>query len=213
MDRKQLKELVEDMLTNAPERKFTESVDIAINLRDVNLKDPTNRFQIDVVLPHEFQKDIKICVIAEGSQLVEAETVGVEKIVTKQDLKSFGNNPNAAKNLAKHYDFFVASAPLMPLVGQYLGRYLGPRGKMPTPIPPTAPIEPILDEFKHKVKLRLRQSPVIHARVGTENMEIEEIVENVQSLVNAVERKLEKGEHNIKTIYLKTTMSPPTRIK
>ena len=101
----------------------------------------------------------------------------------------------------------------MPLIGRSLGKYLGPRGKMPKPVPPNAPIEPLLKDYQSTIQVRLRQSPVIHARIGTLDMENEAIAENYLSVLRNVESKLEKGENNIRSVYIKTTMGPAIKIK
>jgi large subunit ribosomal protein L1 len=209
---KELNTAIEDMMKQSPSRKFVESVDIAINLKDINLQDPVKRFQMDIRLPHPLQKDVKVCVVAEGTQFVEAESAGV-RVIGKEELENISRDPKLAKRLSKQYDFFLASAPLMPLIGRNLGKFLGPRGKMPKPVPPNAPIGPLIENYQSTVQIRLRQSPVIHARIGTADMSSDAIAENVLSVLRNIESKLEKGENNIKSIYIKTTMGPAIKVK
>ncbi|MHA1687681.1 MAG: 50S ribosomal protein L1 [Candidatus Heimdallarchaeaceae archaeon] len=212
-EQNQLIEAIKKMKEQSPSRNFTESVDIAINLKDINLQDPSKRFQMEIKLPHKLSKEVKICVFAEGSQLVEAESSGAERVIDRNELENISREAKQAKKLAKQYDFFIASAPLMPVIGQKLGKFLGPRGKMPKPVPPTASLEPIIENYHQMVQVRLRQTPVIHARVGTVDMTPEQIAENALTLIRAVEGKLEKGENNIRSIYIKTTMGPAIRVK
>ncbi len=213
MVEQELKIAIEKMKKDSPARKFTESVDIAVNLKDINLQDPSKRFQMDVRLPHPLEKEIKICVLGEGSHLVEAESAGAARIINKDELDNISREPKLAKKLAQQYDFFIATASLMPQIGRSLGKFLAPRGKMPKPLPPTAPIEPLMNNFQSTIQIRLRQSPVIHARIGTIDMEIDFIVENALNVVRTIEGRLEKGEHNIRTIYIKTTMGPAIKVK
>ncbi|MHA1202941.1 MAG: 50S ribosomal protein L1 [Candidatus Heimdallarchaeaceae archaeon] len=209
---KELNTAIEKMRKQSPSRKFVESVDIAINLKDINLQDPAKRFQMDVRLTHPLPKDVKVCVVAEGTQFVEAESAGV-RVIGKEELENISRDPKLAKRLSKQYDFFLASAPLMPLIGRNLGKFLGPRGKMPKPVPPNAPIGPLIKNYQSTIQVRLRQSPVIHARIGTVDMSSEAIVENVLSVLRNIENRLEKGENNIKSIYIKTTMGPAIKVK
>jgi large subunit ribosomal protein L1 len=116
------------------------------------------------------------------------------------------------KELAKTYDFFIAEAPLMPLVGRSLGATLGPRGKMPTPVPPTANIEDQIEKHRKTVLLRIRGQPTLQCRVGNENMTDEEIAENIQAVVRRLEGKLKRGIKNIRSIHLKTTMGTPVKV-
>ena len=210
---KELKEAIKEMKKQSPSRKFVESVDLAINLRDINLQDPSKRFQLDVQLPNPLKKEIKICVLAEGSQLVEAQSAGAARVIDKEELENISRDPKLAKKVAQQYDFFIASAPLMPLIGRNLGKYLGPRGKMPKPVPPAAPIEPLLQNYSATVQIRLRQSPVIQARVGTVDMTNEALLENALAVVRNIESRLEKGENNIRSIFIKTTMGPAVKVK
>lgn len=213
MVEQELKIAIEKMKKDSPARKFVESVDIAINLKDINLQDPSKRFQMDVRLPHPLEKDIKICVLGEGSHLVDAESAGAARIINKDELDNISREPKIAKKLAQQYDFFIATASLMPTIGRSLGKFLGPRGKMPRPLPPTAPIEPLINDLQTTIQVRLRQSPVIHARIATIAMENDSIVENALTVVRNVENRLEKGENNIRTIYIKTTMGPAIKVK
>lgn len=213
MVEQELKIAIEKMKKDSPARKFVESVDIAINLKDINLQDPSKRFQMDVRLPHPLEKDVKICVLGEGSHLVDAESAGAARIINKDELDNISREPKIAKKLAQQYDFFIATASLMPTIGRSLGKFLGPRGKMPRPLPPTAPIKPLINDLQTTIQIRLRQSPVIHARIATIAMENDSIVENALTIVRSVENRLEKGENNIRTIYIKTTMGPAIKVK
>ena len=213
MVEQELKIAIEKMKKDSPARKFVESVDIAINLKDINLQDPSKRFQMDVRLPHPLEKDVKICVLGEGSHLVDAESAGAARIINKDELDNISREPKIAKKLAQQYDFFIATASLMPTIGRSLGKFLGPRGKMPRPLPPTAPIKPLINDFQTTIQIRLRQSPVIHARIATIAMENDSIVENALTIVRSVENRLEKGENNIRTIYIKSTMGPAIKVK
>jgi len=100
----------------------------------------------------------------------------------------------------------------MPLVGRALGSFLGPRGKMPTPIPPNAPIDQVIVNHRKMVRVRMREQPVLQCRVGTEAMPDEKLVENIQAVVSRIEQKLERGFKNIGEILVKGTMSKPVKI-
>ncbi|MHA1218725.1 MAG: 50S ribosomal protein L1 [Candidatus Heimdallarchaeaceae archaeon] len=213
MVEQELRIAIEKMKKDSPARKFVESVDIAINLKDINLQDPSKRFQMDIRLPHPLEKDIRICVLGEGSHLVDAESAGAARIINKDELDNISREPKIAKKLAQQYDFFIATASLMPTIGRSLGKFLGPRGKMPRPLPPTAPIKPLINDFQTTIQIRLRQSPVIQARIATIAMENDSIVENALTVVRNIENRLEKGENNIRTIYIKSTMGPAIKVK
>ena len=211
MEEQELKSAIEKMKKDSPSRKFVESVDVAINLKDINLQDPSKRFQMEVHLPHPLEKEVKVCVLGEGSHLVEAEPIA-SRVIDKDELDNLSREPKLAKKLAQDYDYFIATASLMPTIGRSLGKVLGPRGKIPKPVPPTAPIEPLIKNYQSIVQIRLRQSPVIHARIGTIAMDSDAIAENVLTILRTIENRLEKGANNIRSIYIKTTMGPAIKV-
>lgn len=193
-------------------RKFAQSIDLVVKLREVDLKKPENRINENIALPNPPEKSLKICVIASGDLATRAKSAGADMLVSRQDLENLGKDKKAARKLAVDYDFFIAEAPLMPLVGRGLGSFLGPRGKMPTPVPPNAAIEQIVSNHRKMVRVRMREQPVLQCRVGIESMADDKLVENVQAVVSRIEQKLERGFKNIGEILLKATMSKPVKV-
>ncbi len=193
-------------------KKFAQSIDLVVKLREVDLKKPENRINETIALPNPPEKALKICVIASGDLATRAKDAGADMLVSRQDLENLGKDKKAARKLAVDYDFFIAEAPLMPLVGRGLGSFLGPRGKMPTPVPPNAAIDQIVASHRKMVRVRMREQPVLQCRIGTENMPDDKLVENIQMVVSRIEQKLERGFKNIGEILLKATMSKPVKI-
>jgi large subunit ribosomal protein L1 len=201
-----------ELRQNLVKRKFSQSIDLIVKLREVDLKKPENRINEAIPLPNPPEKPLKICVIASGDLGTRAKTAGADMLVSRSDMENLGKDKKAARKLAQEYDFFIAEAPLMPLVGRALGSFLGPRGKMPTPVPPTAPIEQIVSGHRKMVRVRMREQPVLQCRVGTESMSDDKLVENIQAVFSRIEQKLERGVKNIGEILVKTTMSKPVKI-
>ncbi len=201
-----------ELRKNLVKRKFPQSIDLVVKLREVDLKKPENRINEAIALPNPPDKSLKICVIASGDLATRAKDAGADMLISRQDLENLGKDKKAARKLAVNYDFFIAEAPLMPLVGKGLGSFLGPRGKMPTPVPPNAAIDQVVSNHRKMVRVRMREQPVLQCRVGTENMSDDKLVENVQTVVTRVEQKLERGFKNIGEILLKATMSKPVKI-
>jgi len=201
-----------ELRQNLVKRKFSQSIDLVVKLREVDLKKPENRINESISLPNPPDKPLKICVIASGDLGTRAKTAGADMLVSRSDMENLGKDKKAARKLAQDYDFFIAEAPLMPLVGRALGSFLGPRGKMPTPVPPTAPIEQVVSGHRKMVRVRMREQPVLQCRVGTENMPDEKLVENIQAVFSRIEQKLDRGVKNVGEILVKTTMSKPVKI-
>jgi len=201
-----------ELRKNLVKRKFAQSIDLVVKLREVDLKKPENRINETITLPNPPEKSLKICVIASGDLATRAKAAGADMLISRQDLENLGKDKKAARKLAVDYDFFIAEAPLMPLVGRGLGSFLGPRGKMPTPVPPNAPIDQIVSGHRKMVRVRMREQPVLQCRIGTESMPDDKLVENVQAVVSRLEQKLERGFKNIAEILLKATMSKPVKL-
>jgi large subunit ribosomal protein L1 len=201
-----------ELRKNLIKRKFAQSIDLVVRLREVDLKKPENRINETIALPNPPEKSLKVCVIASGDLGTRAKAAGADMLISRQDIENLGKDKKAARKLAVEYDFFIAEAPLMPLVGRALGSFLGPRGKMPTPVPPTAAIDQIVTSHRKMVRIRMRDQPVLQCRVGTERMPDEKLAENVQAVISLVEQKLERGFKNIAEILLKATMSKPVKV-
>ena len=212
LDKRKIVEAIKKAKQSSKKRNFVQSIELAVNLKDIDLKKPENRLNTEITLPNETGKEPKICVIATGDLAVKAKDAGVH-VIDKDELNEISRNRKNVKKLAQEYDFFVARADLMPQVGKTLGPVLGPRGKMPKPIPPNADINAILNQYKKNARIRMRNNPVVHLRVGNENMEEDKVAENVQNVINFLEGKFERGARHIKSVYLKTTMGPAIKVE
>lgn len=192
-------------------RKFVQSVDLVINLKDVDLQKPQNRIDEEIELPKGRGKEAKIGVFASGELAFKAKNVA-DVVITPEEIKELAEDKKKAKEVAESCDFFLAEAPLMPTIGRSLGRVFAPRGKMPKPIPPDADIAPIVEKLKRSVRVRSKDKPTFHCLVGREDMPPEDIAENLEAVLQRVESKLERGRMNIRSAYVKTTMGSSVRV-
>lgn len=206
----ELLEAVQKALRLGKKRRFKQSVDLIIVLRDVDIRSPEGRIREIVYLPKKPPKEPRICVVAEGDMEVKARQIPGVEVFNRQDILQLRGNRKAAKKIAKRCDWVLVMAPLMGLVGGTLGPALGPRGKAPTPVPPQADIAQVVERFKRAVWVRVRNQPQIMVRVGTEDMAPEDIVENIKAVLGAVEGRL--GKQKIAKLYVKKTMGPPVMV-
>ena len=206
-----IEDAVTQALDEAPERNFRETLDLAINLRDLDLNDPSNRVDDEVVLPSGTGQDTRIVVIAEGETALRAEDVA-DDVLSGDDLSDLAGEENEAKDLADATDFFIAEADMMQDVASNLGRILGPRGKMPTPLQPDDDVVETVNRMKNTVQLRSRDRRTFHTRVGADDMNAEEIADNIDVIVRRLEADLEKGPLNLDGVYVKTTMGPSVEV-
>jgi large subunit ribosomal protein L1 len=213
LDQKTILAAVKEAKEKSEKRKFNQSVELVLNLKDVDMKSAEGRIQEIVELPYSPAKANKICVIASGELALKARKANADHVVEKAELEGLAGKKRELRKLANDYDFFIAEAPLMQSVGRILGPILGPRGKMPIPVPPSADIASLLNKHRKTIIVRTRSQPMIQCRIGTEDMKEEELTENIQTILRVLEGKLKKGMKNIKFAIIKTSMGTPVKIK
>jgi large subunit ribosomal protein L1 len=193
------------------ERKFKQSVDVVINLKNIDMNEAKNRIEDEVMLPHGRGAEAKLAMFASGELALKSKT-HVDLLIKPEEIEELAKDKKKFKKIADEIDFFIAEAPLMPTIGKTLGVILGPRGKMPKPVPPTIDISGVAKNLRKTVKVRSKTTKTIQATVGREEMNSEQIAENIDAILKRLEGKLERGKLNIGSVYVKTTMGPPTRL-
>jgi len=192
-------------------RKFKQNIDLVVNLKNIDLNIPKNRIDQEVILPHGRGIEAKIALFASGELAVKSKKL-VDFLIKPEEIEDLSKNKKKFKKIADDYEFFIAEAPLMPTIGKTLGTVLGPRGKMPKPVPPNADLTGIVKNLRNTIKIRSKSSKTFHTVAGNEKMPKEHIVENVDTIIKRLESALERGRINIGSIYIKTTMGPSERI-
>jgi len=205
MDSEQILKAVKEARTLAKPRNFTQSVDLIVNLKELDLTRPENRLKEQIVLPSGRGKDTKVAVIAKGDLAAQAAEMGLT-VIRQEELEELGKNKKAAKKIANANGFFIAQADMMPLVGKSLGPVLGPRGKMPQPVPANANLAPMVARFQKTVTINTRDKALFQVYLGTEAMSDEELAANAEAVLNVVAKKYEKGLYHVKSAFTKLTM-------
>jgi len=206
-----INEKIKEAKQKSKARKFAQTWDLVINLRDMDLKKPENRLNLEYQMPEGLGKAIKTVVLAD-SLYAEAKK-HADLVITRAEIPEYGKDKKKLKKLVDEYDYWVGEASLMPLIGKELGVVLGTRGKMPRPVPPKADIEGLLERAKSTVRIRLTNTPVIHVVVGTESMPDDKVSKNIEAVYTYVKEHLPKGKNNIKTVLIKLTMGHPVRLE
>jgi len=192
-------------------RKFKQNIDLVINLKNIDLEDAKNRIDEEIVLPHGRGKESKIALFASGELAMKAKK-HVDLLIKPEDIEDLAKDKKKFKKIVDDHDFFIAEAPLMPTIGKTLGVVLGPRGKMPKPVPPQIDISGIAKNLRKTIKVRSKSSKTFHTTAGKDEMDKEQIAENIDTIIKRLEGKLERGRMNIGSIHVKTTMGPSVRI-
>ena len=202
---------VKKALDERPQRKFVETVELAIYLKDIDLTVPGNRIDEEVQLPHGRGKPVKVGVFASGELAVRSKSVA-DVVIAPEEIEKIAGDKRRAKRLAQQTDFFLSEAPLMPTIGRRLGVVLGPRGKMPKPIAPSADPKPLVEAMRTTVRVRSRDKRTFHAAIGSTSMTAEQIAENADAVIKRLSTKLSRGKMNIQSVYVKTTMGRAERV-
>jgi len=213
LDSKVLLESIKEAKGKTEKRKFSQSIELIINLRDIDMKKPESKIQESIELPHAVAKQSKVCVIASGDLALRAKRAGADLVIERADVEALAGDKKKQKAIVDEYEYFIAEAPLMPTVGRVLGAVLGPKGRMPTPVPPNVDIASAIEKQRRIVQVRLRNQPILQCRIGTEDMTDEQIAENIETVIRRLEGKLRRGLKNIRSIVVKAAMGPPIRLK
>lgn len=205
-----LRELIKQARDGLDKRRFTQSAELTLILKDIDVKRGFSLNEV-VSLPHKLTDGSAICLIGSGDLAMRARKVGIPTVLEPQELDRLGTNKREARKLVRKHDFFLSDTSLMPSVGRSIGQFLGPKGKMPTPLPYGAPLESIVNRFQTSIRLRVKNQLSVSARVGDENMDDSSLANNSVAVVSAIEKKLPQGEKNIHGAVFKFTMSSPAK--
>lgn len=188
--------------------KFDESVDLSLRL-GVNPKQSDQMVRGTVVLPHGTGKTKKICVLASGEKVKEAEAAGAD----------YAGGEELIEKIAGgwiDFDIVIATPDIMRGVGK-LGRILGTKGLMPNPKSGTVTfdIKKAVEETKAgKVEFRLDKTSIIHSTIGKVSFPEAKLVENIMSFIGAVvhaKPASAKGKF-VRTMFLSSTMGPSFKL-
>ena len=184
--------------------KFDETVEVAMRL-GVDPKHADQMVRGTVVLPHGLGKSKKVCVIASGEKVKEAEQAGAEHV---------GGDDLVAKIQEGWLDFdaLIATPDMMKSVGK-LGKVLGPKGLMPNPKTGsvTFDLSNAVREIKAgKVEFRVDKTSIIHTPVGKASFTAEKLIDNARTLIDSVVKArpaAAKGKY-VRSISISSTMGP-----
>src|SRR3954452_626734 len=161
--------------------KFDETVEVHMRL-GVDAKHADQMVRGTVVMPNGLGRSKKVLVIASGDKQREATEAGAdffggEEMVNRIQTENWTD-----------YDAVIATPDMMRYVGR-LGKVLGPRGLMPNPKTGTVTtdIRNAVGEIKAgKVEFRVDKTGVIHTPVGKVSFATDKLLENTNSLIQAV---------------------------
>ena len=204
--------IIKKLFEESIERKFLESVDLAINLKNIDLNQPKNRIDIEMILPHGIGKEIKIGVFAKGDIGLQAKNAGAAYVFSDDDITKMIEDKIYTKSIVEKCDIFISETQYMQKIGKSLGTILGPRGKMPIPLLPNKSIVDMITSKKNSIRIRSKEKMTFHVSIGKRTMPIKDLAENTVAVIDKIEKSLIKGKHNLKSIYITTTMGSSIKV-
>jgi len=216
MEKEVILKSLNELKSTAKKRNFEQSIDLIINLKDLDLKNPAHQIEFFMTLPHHPGKKKKICALV-GNELKEDARKYCDKVVSQEEFSEYAKDKKKTKKLASECDFFIAQANIMAQVAAAFGKVLGPRGKMPNPkagcvISPKESLKTLCEKLQKTVRISAKTTPLIQCLVGKESLKEEEVAENILEILSQLESKLPQGKNNIKNVYIKLTMSKPVKV-
>jgi large subunit ribosomal protein L1 len=213
LDKKTLLDAVKEAKAKSGQKKFNQTVDMILDIKEIDMKAPESKITEVVELPHATAKPNKICFVASGELALKARRANADNVIERADLDALAGKKKDLRKIASDYDVFISEASLMQTVGRTLGPVLGPRGKMPIPISSSADVAALIEKHRKTIVVRMRNQPIIQTTIGTQNQSDEELVDNIQAVLRVLDGKLKRGLKNIEMVFIKTSMGTPVKIK
>jgi ribosomal protein L1 len=209
MEKETLDKVSAFIAENKGSRKFTQSVELAINFTGIDMSKQTNRLNMEVKLPNGKGKAQKVMVFADDKTMSEKATAAGAQIVSGTDMQAMANDKVKLNELLNYE--MLAQPSLMPQLAKLFGQFLGPRNKMPRPLI-GQDVKTAVDNITKSIYIRSKGKylPTVHCIVGNESMGVDQIAANVDEVVGSVIRKV--GKPHVKSVYMKLTMSKPIKI-
>jgi len=206
----QLADSIKSLLADRKKRKFVESIDLQVNLKnyDVN-KD--KRFSGSLKLPNIARPRLTVTVICDLAHEDSAKKAGLV-VSNMEDLKKLNKNKKLVKKYCATADAFLASESIIKTIPRVVGPHMNRANKFPTAVSLTDNLTEKVVEIQSTVKFQLKKVLCLGCCIGHEQMKEEEIRQNTVLALNFLISLLKKGWQNLKSAYIKTTMGKPHRI-
>jgi len=214
MEQKQVLEALKQLDEKTKKRNFVQTVELIINFCNLDVRRPENLIDIKVNMPHPTGREqAKALLFAKTVSFADSVKDIFDKIILENEI------PKLSKKQVQEilsYDVLLAEGPVMLTVAKHLGQTLAPKGRMPKPVnPDKEEVKRIIAGMKSALRVTNKRGkglPFVQAIVGSEKMPAEQIADNIIEVYNEVVRALPRQKHNIKSVYVKKTMSPAVKI-
>lgn len=193
-----------DLLREFSGARFTESVDVSVNL-GIDARKSDQAVRGSTTLPSGSGKTVRVAVFTQGAN-AEAATAAGADVVGMDDLAE------SMKAGEMDYDVVIASPDAMRVVGA-LGPVLGPRGLMPNP--KTGTVTPDVETAVKNAKAgqaryRTEKGGIVHCAIGSVKFDNAALTDNLKALMRDLRKAKPSASKGVyfKKVTLSTTMGP-----
>ena len=208
--KKDYDECVASVLKPNKQRKFRETIELQIGLKDYDPK-KDKRFSGAIKLPNVCKDTYKICIIGDAAHIDEAKALGLE-FIDVDGVTKFNKDKKIIKKWAKKYDLLLATDTIAKKLPKIMGPTLNKIGMFPQVITHKEPLKDRMNELKTTVKFQLKKVLCIHVAIGHVNLSEDELRTNLTMAVNFLVSLLKKQWNNVKSLNVKSTMGAPYRL-
>jgi len=205
-----LADAIKSILSEKKKRKFQESVDLQVNLKNYDVS-KDKRFAGSLRLPNICRPRFKVIVITDLAQEDSAKKAGLETS-TMEDLKKLNKNKKLVKKYCATADAFLASESIIKTIPRVVGPHMNRANKFPTAVAMTDDLQDKVKEIQSTVKFQLKKVLCLGCCIGHEQMKEDEVRQNTVLALNFLVSLLKKNWQNLKSAYIKTTMGKPVRL-
>ena len=206
----QMTEGIKQILTDRKERKFKESVDLQVNLKNYDVS-RDKRFAGSLRLPTVCRPRMKVGIICDLQHEDVVKKAGYPAL-NMDDMKKLNKNKKLVKKLCAQYDAFLASESIIKTLPRVVGPHMNRAGKFPTPISLNDDIADRILEIRSTVKFQLKKVMCLGTCVGPAEADVEDLRRNINQSINFLVSLLKKNWQNMKSVYIKTSMGKPVRL-
>ncbi len=216
MEKQDIIHAIQAVKLTSEKRNFTQSVDLVINLQNLDMKKQESNVDQFISLHYGRGKKTKVCAIV-GPELKDQAKQVCDGVISVEDFHKYKDNKKAIKKLSNEYDYFIAQATIMPQIATVFGRVFGPRGKMPNPkagcvVPPNANLKIVYDRLQKLMRVQTKNAPSIKCSIGAETMDDAQLIDNIDTVYKGVLNAIPNAENSIKNVSLKLTMGKPIMV-
>ena len=213
MDKAQVQKALEELKKN-PKKKFEQSYDLIINLKNIVVK--TTPVDFFVTLHYPKRSKVKVAAFVD-QQLADQAQKNCDLVIRDSEFQKYSVDKKLLKKLAEEYDYFIAQSTLMPKVAASFGKILGTRGKMPNPklgcvVPPNANLEPLIKKLNTSVRMSAKKGLNLQCIIGKESQPEEQVIDNILTAYQTALKNLPNESQNVKNVLLKLTMTKPVKV-